>query len=687
MMYWLCLFVAGAGLTACTPHEQTQSADDVIEIIKRVNNHWQANHTSESSFFWSNGVYHTGNMEAFLLTQDTTYLRYSEDWAKHNHWRGADSDNRKDWKYSYGESDDFVLFGDNQVCFQTYVDLFCIAPDSQKIARAREVMEYQMSTSKRDYWWWSDGLYMAMPLMTKLYRITKNELYLDKMYAYFQYTDSVMWDHNAGLYYRDAKYVYPKHKTINGKKDFWARGDGWVLAAFAKVLRDLPESDAHRELYLSRYRQLAASVAACQQKEGYWTRCLLDPQVAPGPETSGTALFTYGLLWGINNGVLPAEKYIPVVKRAWHYLMSTALQTDGTIGYVQPIGEKAVSGQVVDANSTSDFGVGAFLLAACEYTRFLKNKPATSVAEDDFVAYLFVYFTGNKKAQEAIHLGASLDGYSFFSLNGNQPIIASDTISSTGGVRDPHILRCEDDSTFYLVATDMVSANGWNSNRAMVLMKSTDLVNWTHTVVNIQEKFAHQDNLQRVWAPETIYDSEAKKYMIYWSMKYGDGPDVIYYAYANDNFTDIEGEPRQLFFPENGKSCIDGDIIYRKGIYHLFYKTEGHGNGLKEATASSLTSGQWTEYPDYKQQTTDAVEGAGVFKLIGKDRYILMYDVYGKGHYQFTETTDLQNFSLIDNVVTMNFSPRHGTVIAITHKELKRLINKWGGAVHFKSVL
>ena len=76
-------------------------------------------------------------------------------------------------------------------------------------------------------------------------------------------------------------------------------------------------------------------------------------------------------------------------------------------------------------------------------------------------------------------------------------------------------------------------------------------------------------------------------------MKYGDGADVIYYAYANKEFTDLEGEPKPLFIPENKKSCIDGDIVYKDGIYHLFYKTEGHGNGIRVATTRSLTSGQW----------------------------------------------------------------------------------------------
>ena len=115
--------------------------------------------------FWDNAAYHTGNMEVYFLTKKPEYLEYSKEWAEHNQWKGAKSDDKTCWKYSYGESDDYVLFGDYQICFQTYADLYNLEPDTQKIARAREVMEYQMSTPNRDYWWWADGLYMVMPVV------------------------------------------------------------------------------------------------------------------------------------------------------------------------------------------------------------------------------------------------------------------------------------------------------------------------------------------------------------------------------------------------------------------------------------------------------------------------------------------------------------------------------------------
>ena len=352
----------------------TKQSKEVRAIIDKVNTYWQSNNAPEVRAFWDNAAYHTGNMEAYFLTGNDAYREYSEKWAEHNQWKGANSNDRANWKYSYGESDDYVLFGDWQICFQTYADLYNILPDDKRIRRAREVMEYEMSTPKHDYWWWADGLYMVMPVMTKLHKITGNKQYLDKLYEYITYSDSIMFDPEENLYYRDGKYVYPKHKSANGKKDFWARGDGWVLAGLAKVLKDLPAEYEHRKFFEDRYRNMADAVVNSQRPEGYWSRSMLDEEHAPRYETSGTAFFTYGLLWGINNGYLNDPKYLDAAQKGWNYLKNVALQKDGRVGYVQPIGEKAIPGQVVDSKSTANFGVGAFLLAACEYVRFLEKE-------------------------------------------------------------------------------------------------------------------------------------------------------------------------------------------------------------------------------------------------------------------------------------------------------------------------
>lgn len=369
----------------------TKESQKVRKTIEKVNDHWQATHSPEHNPFWDNAAYHTGNMEAYALTGNEKWLDYSQKWADHNNWKGATSNDRSKWKYNYGETPEHVLFGDWQICFQTYADLYNILPDDKKIRRAREVMEYEMSTLQNDYWWWADGLYMVMPVMTKLYNITSNNKYLDKLYDYILVSDSIMFDKDENLYYRDAKYVWPKHKSVNGKKDFWARGDGWVLAGLAKVLKDLPADYKHRKFFEDKFVNMADAVVALQQPEGYWTRSMMDPDHAPGPETSGTAFFTYGLLWGVNNGLLKDPKYLEAAKKGWDYLQNTALQKDGSVGYVQPIGEKAIPGQVVDKNSTSNFGTGAFLLAACEYVRNLEKDTSDDRAYWADLAYKMAY--------------------------------------------------------------------------------------------------------------------------------------------------------------------------------------------------------------------------------------------------------------------------------------------------------
>ncbi|MBQ9668388.1 MAG: DUF4861 family protein [Prevotella sp.] len=346
-------------------------APPTIEIITKVNDHWQQTHSPQVRSFWDEAAYHTGNMEAYRLLGHARWHAYSDAWARHNRWMGAQEQDPAKWKYkSYGEGQDYVLFGDWQICFQTYLDLYELTPDKYKIERALEVMDYEVRRPETDFWWWADALYMVMPVFAKLYKTTGEVKYLDKLYQNFSFADSLMFDPEEHLYFRDAKYIYPKAKTQNGGKDFWARGDGWVLAGLAKVLSDMPEDYEHRPFFEQRFKHLAEAVARCQQPEGYWTRSMLDKDHAEGPETSGTAFFCYGLLWGINHGLLSREDYEPAMQRAWRYLTLTALQPDGAVGYVQPIGERAIPGQQLSAKNEANFGVGAFLLAACEHLRY-----------------------------------------------------------------------------------------------------------------------------------------------------------------------------------------------------------------------------------------------------------------------------------------------------------------------------
>lgn len=392
------------------------SKEVIVNTIKTVNDYWQNTNSNHNRAFWDNAAYHTGNMAAYELTKINRYKTYSTEWAAYNQWMGAKSEQKEDWRYSYGESDRYVLFGDWQICFQTYIDLFNYSKpkDSTMIVRALDVMAYQTRTKNTDYWWWADGLYMVMPVMTKLYKITGDELYLTKLYDYFSYSKSIMYDDETGLFYRDAHYVYPDHSTNSGKKDFWARGDGWVFAGLAKIIEDLPMDYTHRGFFIDIYSKMAASLKAAQQEEGYWTRSLLDPAYAPGYETSGSAFFTFGMAWGINYGLLPKEEYLSVVEKGWSYLQDIALQDKGSVGYVQPIGASASPDTWVDENSTANFGTGAFLLAGSEVVHLASGEmPEPSLLYMDSIKLLsknelIIYFNDSLESESASNINAYL---------------------------------------------------------------------------------------------------------------------------------------------------------------------------------------------------------------------------------------------------------------------------------------
>ena len=320
----------------------------------------------------------------------------------------------------------------------------------------------------------------------------------------------------------------------------------------------------------------------------------------------------------------------------------------------------------------------AVLIAVSASATFAKKKQVAPQPQDpnEMVAYLFTYFNSNDPKDEQICYALSEDGYNYTPINDGMPVISSDTIALTQCVRDPHILRCEDGKTFYMVVTDMKSNLGWNSNRGMVLLKSTDLINWQHTAINFPTRYTKTwKNVQRVWAPETIYDRKAGKYMVFYSLASSDrgSYDKIYYQYANKDFTDLEGEPKWLF--DAGCATIDGDIVYNEAdqLYHLFYKQEA-GRGIYQAVAKELTD-KWQMIGGNVEQTKESVEGVGVCKAIDGKSWIIMYDCYGNGHYQFCKSEDLKTFQFVQNTqMRGKFTPRHGTIIPITRAEKERLL-------------
>ena len=315
-------------------------------------------------------------------------------------------------------------------------------------------------------------------------------------------------------------------------------------------------------------------------------------------------------------------------------------------------------------------------LLATMTTACLMSSCKGKDSNEPYVGYLFAYFNGNAPWQEQICFALSADGYNYTPLNNGKPIISSDTIANKKAVRDPHILRGED-GYFYMVVTDMRSSQGWSSNDGLVLLRSNDLINWTHSAIDFPttwpERF-DRDSLTQVWAPQTIYDPEAGKYMLYYAIGERGAHYITYCSYANEDFTEIS-MPEVLY--DHNANTIDADIVYHDGLYHMFFKTEGQGNGIQKATAKTL-SGEWTPEHKYLQQSNKAVEGSGVFKLIDSDEWILMYDCYMNGHYEYCKSTDLSNFTFVCNSDNTDiFTPRHGTTIAITKSEAERLIKQW----------
>jgi rhamnogalacturonyl hydrolase YesR len=221
-----------------------------------------------------------------------------------------------------------------------------------------------------DRWTWCDALYMAPPTLTRLFTATGDRKYLDFLDQEFQYTHDHLYDPAEKLFYRDATFF--DKKTPNGKKVFWSRGNGWVYGGLALMLEHLPKDHARRGFYEKLFKEMTTAVLAAQQEDGLWRPSLLDPLEIPVGETSGSGFFTFGLAWGVNHGLLDREKHLPAITRAWNGLL-TRVKPDGTVGYVQPVG---AAPDHLEADSTQDYGTGAFLLAGSEILRLSGAKPA-----------------------------------------------------------------------------------------------------------------------------------------------------------------------------------------------------------------------------------------------------------------------------------------------------------------------
>ncbi len=357
--------------------EGKSEAELCKETAVKVNNYWISGHKSPPGYSWDNAVYYTGCMEAYYLTGIEAYREYAKKWAEKNAWSGNRNQNRDEWNNSN------VYHADNQTAFQVYIDLYNQEGGEEKIARALEVTEAQMKEPTDKFWTWCDALYMAMPVYSKLYLQTGDERYLDAMYRFFKFAKETMYDGEGGinysgepvnLFFRDPGYIKSR---VEGEKNIWSRGTGWVMAAFARVFSDIPEDWEHYDYFMKTYKEMAQSCLKFvkEDTEGrkYYTQSIIpfypiSNENPFGYETSGTALTAYSILWGINSGVLPKEEYGALAEGFVKYIREVAVQPDGRVGYTQPIG--AAAGKAVNARSTYNFGTGAVLLALSEAVRY-----------------------------------------------------------------------------------------------------------------------------------------------------------------------------------------------------------------------------------------------------------------------------------------------------------------------------
>lgn len=377
MVLVLCVLVSSVPALAA-PEGYTY--DELYGYVTKVNDYYIAQHSTWiPGYEWDTAAYYIGCMDAYYLTGIEKYKDYATEWAKRNNWKGHASTDSASWNNGN------VYHADNQTCFQVYIDLYQLdgQQDANKIARTLEIIDAQIDTGKDSWWTWCDAIHMAAPVHAKLYALTGNEKYLDSLYRFFDYSKRTMYDGEGGinyegepanLFFRDPGYIKSR---INGEKNIWARGVGWVMAAFTRIFEYIPEDWEHYGYFLKTYQEMAQacinSVQTDPEGRNFWTQSMLAnyPLAEYNPygyETSGTAFITYSLYYGINNGLLDKETYLPIAEGGVKYLTEAAIHNDGLVGYIQPIGSAATN--ATSSTSNYNFGVGATLSALCEAARY-----------------------------------------------------------------------------------------------------------------------------------------------------------------------------------------------------------------------------------------------------------------------------------------------------------------------------
>lgn len=323
-----------------------------------------------------------------------------------------------------------------------------------------------------------------------------------------------------------------------------------------------------------------------------------------------------------------------------------------------------------------------------------KMKPTS---EKDMAAYLMVYF---KDDTHSLYFALSSDGYSFTDINNGNPIIAGDSISEQKGIRDPYIMRGSD-GMFYMALTDLHiyaqehgyrqtqwerdgNAYGWGNNRGIVLMKSPDLIHWSHRVLRVDKAFPELWNIGCAWAPEMIYDEKRGQIMLYFTMRFGNGKNKVYYTYMNDSFTQMESLPKCIFDYPGDKEYIDADITKVGNKYHMFFASHDGGSHIEQAVSDTINSGYQLMFGRCDGEKVGC-EAPTIFKRIGENKWVLVYDVYriNPHNFGFSETSDFIHFTYLGHfnegvMKATNFSiPKHPSIIQITREEANRIAKHW----------
>ena len=401
--------------------QTTLNKADVLKKMNKANDYFMkkwpdptiniVTDKSRPSNIWTRAVYYEGLMALYGIDPKDTIYNYAVRWAEGHNWEPA-----------YGGTTTRVA--DNQACGQTYIELYQIDQQPKRIEKIKTDIDNMLNSSKIDDWWWIDALQMAMPVFAKLGAIYKDTSYYNRMYDMYMHTKTVEGD--SGLYnsvdhlwWRDKDFD-PPHTSPNGEDTYWSRGNGWVIAALARVLDIMPDDAPHRDEYITTYKEMAEAIIAVQREDGFWNVSLHDSTEYGGKETSGTALFVFGLAWGINSGLLTDSVYKNAALKGWEGMVDDALHEDGFLGYVQSTGKQPSDGQPVTYDKVpnfEDYGLGAFLLAGSEIYKMageatgISSGNTTNNLEIPALAALHPAFPNPFNPQTTVSYSLNRNGY------------------------------------------------------------------------------------------------------------------------------------------------------------------------------------------------------------------------------------------------------------------------------------